>query len=136
MVKSPYAHRQAAPLSPSATRRWETGTPEQFRWLEGILRAVVVLNLVDAILTLFWVHSGLAREANPLLEPMVNQRVVIFVAVKLSLVSSGVWLLWQRRQHPLAVVGLFVSFLLYYGVLLHHLRFAGLLIHRFLPYLA
>jgi hypothetical protein len=132
----PYACRQAVSLSPLRTRRWVIGTPEQFRWLEGILRAVVILNLVDAVLTLLWVHSGLAHEANPLLEQMVHQRAVVFVVVKLILVSTGVWLLWQRRQHPLAVVGLFASFLLYYGVLLHHLHFAGLLIDRFLPYLA
>ena len=40
--------------------RLEIGTAEHYRWLEGIVKCVLVLNLVDAILTLLWVRLGLA----------------------------------------------------------------------------
>lgn len=104
------------------------GTPAHFRWLNGILKAVIVLNLADALLTLFWVRAGLATEANPLLSTIVAEHAVLFVLGKLSLVSLGSYLLWNRRDHPLAVVGIFAVFLTYYGVLLFHLHYASNLI--------
>jgi hypothetical protein len=38
--------------------------PSTFRWLHGIVKTVLVLNLLDAIFTLVWVRFGYAREAN------------------------------------------------------------------------
>ncbi len=34
------------------------GTPEHFRWLHGIVKAVLVLNLLDALFTLLWVRPS------------------------------------------------------------------------------
>ena len=113
------------PASPPSQGRFAIGTPKQFRWLYSLIQVVLILNLIDAILTLFWVRSGLAQEANVLLQTIVNEHPILFVLVKTSLVSMGSWLLWQRRRHPLAVIGLFVIFIVYYGLLLHHLRFAS-----------
>lgn len=73
------------------------GTPEQFRWLHGIVKAVLVLNLVDAVLTLLWVHLGLAVEANTLIDELVNENAPLFVSVKLALVGMGSWLLSTLR---------------------------------------
>jgi hypothetical protein len=108
------------------------GTSEHFRWLHGIVKAVLVLNLIDALLTLVWVRSGLAHEANPLIEQLVNEHAVAFVLVKLGLVSLGSWLLWHRRERPAAVIAIVAAFLAYYLVLLYHIQYAGgLLRHVF-----
>ena len=104
------------------------GTPEHFRWLYGIIEVVLLLNLLDAIFTLIWIKTRLAEEANILLQSVVNERPIIFVLVKTTLVSLGVLLLWRRRHHPLAVVGLISVFLVYYWLLLYHLRFASLFV--------
>ena len=106
------------------------GTPEQFRWLHGIVKAVLVLNLLDAILTLFWVRADLAVEANTLVNELVNEHAVAFVLVKLLLVGMGSWLLWQQRRSPVAVVGIFVAFLAYYWILLYHLQYAARLVRH------
>ncbi len=87
------------------------GTPEQFRWLLGIVKAVIALNLLDAMVTLVWINAGLAREANPLLAEIVRNHPVGFAVVKLGLVAGGSLLLWRYRSRPLAVVGIFVAFL-------------------------
>lgn len=108
------------------------GTPEQFQWLHGIVKSVLVLNLIDAVLTLFWVQAGLAVEANTLIDELVNEHAVLFVAVKLSLVAMGSWLLWNRRSSPVAVVGIFMAFMTYYWVLLYHLQYAGRLVANLL----
>jgi len=118
--------------STAERRRLEVGTPEQFRWLGWIVKSVLVMNLLDASLTLYWVRAGWAHEANTLIEQLVEQHAVLFVTVKLTLVSAGSWLLWEHRQKPAAVVGIFVAFLVYYLVLLHHLQFAGRLLRAVL----
>ncbi len=100
----------------------EIGTEQHFRWLHGIVLATVVINGIDAVLTLVWVLSGRATEANPLMETLLRLGPLPFVVGKLALVSGGTWLLWTNRRHPLAVIGLFLFFLAYYWVLLHHLR--------------
>jgi uncharacterized membrane protein YqjE len=99
------------------------GTAEHYRWLEGIVQAAVVLNLLDAVFTLFWVQSGLAEELNALLRDLVAERALAFVLAKLGLVSLGCVFLWRYRARPLAVVAIFLTFLIYYLVLLHHLTF-------------
>ena len=117
---------------PDSEHGFSVGTPEQFRWLHGIVKAVLVLNLIDAILTLIWVRSGLATEANTLIDELVNENAVAFIAIKLGLVALGSWLLWERRRHPFAVVGIFAVFLAYYAILLYHLRYASSLIRHLL----
>lgn len=110
----------------SAPARADTariGTREHFRWLEGIVKGTLVLNLLDALFTLFWVVNGLAQEANPLLDEIVQQHPLAFVTAKLGLVSLGSLLLWRYRHRPLAVVGIFVAFLAYYGLLLIHVDY-------------
>jgi hypothetical protein len=110
----------------------EVGTPQHFRQLYGITKTIIVLNILDALFTLFWVGAGFAEEANVFLRDLVNHRPIVFVLVKAALVSLGSLLLWWRRRHPLAVVGLFTVFLAYYFILLYHLRFSNL----FVRYLA
>ncbi len=106
------------------------GTARHFGWLEGIVKTVLVLNLLDAVLTLWWVHTGFAVEANPLISEIVVEHALLFISAKLALVSLGTWLLWRYRRRPLAVVGVFAAFLVYYGILLYHLSFASFLIRQ------
>jgi hypothetical protein len=105
------------------------GTPEHYRWLHAIVKSVLVLNLIDAVLTLLWVRSGFADEANTLMDELVNENAVLFVLVKLSLVGMGSWLLWSQRQSPVAIVAIFVAFMTYYTILIYHVQYASGLVH-------
>lgn len=99
------------------------GTPQHFRWLEAIVKVILVLNLVDAVFTLIWVGSGLATEANPLLRELVHHHPVVFVLAKVGLVGLGSLLLWRLRRRPLAVVAIFIGFVTYYLLLLIHVDY-------------
>jgi len=116
------------PTASGAVPRLHVGTPEHFRWLHGIVKTVLVLNLFDAIFTLVWVRFGYAREANLMIDRLVENHALAFVAVKLGLVGMGSWLLWQRRNHATAVVAIFVAFVTYYLVLLYHVQYAATLV--------
>ena len=112
------------PAVPRPDRRW--------RALSWVVQAVVVLNLLDAVLTLVWVNTGVAVEANALLSDSVETNAVAFMAVKLSLVSLGVLLLWRQRERKLAVAGLVIAFVAYNSLLLYHLGIAALVVERVL----
>lgn len=115
--------------SHTATRpHLAVGTAQHFRWLQGIVRAVLALNLADAVFTLVWIRGGLAAEANPLLRELAHRHPFVFVAAKTALVGLASLLLWRQRQRPLAVVCIFVAFLVYYGLLLAHLGFLSLVV--------
>lgn len=107
---------------------FQVGTETHFRWLNGIVKAVLVMNLVDAVLTLLWVRAGFATEANPFISQIVEEHAVAFVASKLTLVCLGTAMLWRHRREPLAVVGIFAAFMVYYSVFVYHLSFASVLV--------
>jgi hypothetical protein len=74
------------------------------------------------------VRWGFAREANLMIDRLVDQNAVGFIGVKMSLVGMGSWLLWQRRHHATAVIAIFIAFLTYYMVLLYHVQYAATLV--------
>ena len=103
------------------TRR--IGTVQHFRWLAYIVWATLVLNVADAVLTLLWVTSGQATEANPIMAVLIERNPIMFVVVKFTLVFLGSTLLWRYRKRPLSVICIFIAFIVYYSVLLYHFRF-------------
>jgi hypothetical protein len=90
--------------------------------------AVVVFNVLDAIFTLVYVQAGAAEEGNPLMAVLLAWHPVSFVALKLALVSLGVWLLWRVRHHRAAVAAIVGIAVVYAGVLALHLSAAHRLI--------
>lgn len=111
--------------APAISAHPAVATAQHLQWLDGIVKAVIVLNLLDILFTLGWVGFGHVEEANLLLVNLVRDHPILFVLAKISLVSLGSFLLWKHRGHPLAVVGIFLVFGLYYYVLLYHLRFTS-----------
>jgi hypothetical protein len=83
---------------------------------------ILVINLLDAALTLIWTLSGLAVEANPLMEQVLAHSPLQFMAVKLALVSLGLLLLWRLRWRRTARVAIFASALAYALLLTYHLN--------------
>lgn len=75
------------------------------RWVAPILGATLVFNLVDLVATLWFVGAGYAVEANPFMALLLDAAPPIFAAVKLALVSGGVWILWRFRRRALARLG-------------------------------
>lgn len=98
------------------------GTAEHLRWLEWIVKSILVMNVLDAFMTLVWIYSGRAIEANVFVRDLVNDYPQSFVLAKLTLVALGSFLLWRLRRRPLAVVAIFVAFIAYYALVLVHLR--------------
>jgi hypothetical protein len=107
--------------------RLAIGTGEHFRWLNGIAKGILVLNLLDGVFTLIWVEYFGAEELNILLSDLVQSNPLLFMLVKLTLVSLGTLFLWRNRSNALAVISIFVAFFSYYLVLLFHLQYSSMM---------
>jgi Ca2+/Na+ antiporter len=99
----------------------KVGTPAQYKWLTTVIVTLFVFNVMDGILTVFWVYSARATEANPFMEDLVHRKPVLFMIVKMSLVTAGSVMLWIYRRRPFAVVMLFLMFVVYYYIILYHM---------------
>ncbi len=108
-------------------RHWGlvVGTDRHFRWLYGIAKWILLLNLLDAVFTLIWVEHFGAGEKNIMMSDLVHSSALMFMLVKLTLVSLGTLFLWRYRSNSLAVISLFFAFFSYFLVLLYHLQYSA-----------
>lgn len=97
-------------------------------WLERLLAATLVFNLLDIVLTLTVVVLGIAVEANPLMARVLDVGPVPFALLKLGIVSAGVWVLFHHRHHRLASVGTCAVFTAYAALMVWHMQSIPLLL--------
>ena len=96
------------------------GLPRQFEWLKWVIVLIFIINAIDGLLTVVWVLSGQAEEANPLMADLLARSPAAFIIIKLVLVAMGSYLLWRYRRQRAAVIGLFLLFIAYYVLLVYH----------------
>lgn len=103
-------------------RRDNTATGADRTMLELLcLVATLVLNVLDAMLTLAGHAAGILWEANPLLAPLVGMPLA-FVATKMGLVVVCLGMLWRLRDHRWVLPTGLVLFVIYSGVITLHLQ--------------
>jgi len=90
------------------------------------LRAILWLNLVDALGTLTWLQMGLATEANPIMNWALEMGPAVFILSKVALVCLAVALLWKHRDVAVARLALVPVAMLYALIVGTHLGFAML----------
>jgi len=98
------------------------GKEEHFNWLKGIIVTTIILNILDAAFTIYWVANNKATEANPMMETLLSNSPLTLMLGKIVLVSLGCFLLWRLKENALAVIAIFVAFFAYYGITIYHLK--------------
>lgn len=83
------------------------------------------LNLLDALLTIVWVRSGVATEGNQLMASLLDIGNGPFLAVKIVIGLVAAFVLYRWGSKPLARYGLAVALAVYIGLMGIHL-FTGL----------
>ena len=86
----------------------------------NLAKALVFLNLYDALCTSIWITLGLAIEANPLMRILIEQNLVLFLSVKLLLVNLGIWLVWRNIENIYARLSVLICFIAYAAVCIFH----------------
>lgn len=83
------------------------------------------LNLLDALLTIVWVRSGVATEGNQLMATLLDIGNGPFLAVKIAIGVVAAVVLIKARHHKLTKYGLSIALAVYLGLMVIHL-FTGL----------
>src|SRR5262245_2526501 len=83
------------------------------------------LNLLDALLTIVWVRSGVATESNQLMAVLLDIGNFPFLAVKIAIGVVAAITLYRWGNRPLARYGLAFALAVYIGLMGIHL-FTGL----------
>ncbi len=91
------------------------------------LKALVIMNAVDMLLTLYWVLGGAATELNPVTAALIEVSPALFVAAKVTVVPAGILTLWWWHEDPLSQKAAHVLCWLYGGVLVWHVLGAAFL---------
>ena len=75
------------------------------------------LNLLDAVLTVYWVRNGFATEGNHLMATLLDIGDLPFLAVKVSIGAVTAFVLWRWRTFRLAKLGLTVALTIYISLM-------------------
>ena len=85
------------------------------------LKAIICLNLLDAVFTMIWVMGGIAEEANPLMEYLLSESPAAFMCYKVLLVNMCVGLLWRLRSRKFARIAIIPVLITYISVVTFHI---------------
>ncbi|MBX7062168.1 MAG: DUF5658 family protein [Pyrinomonadaceae bacterium] len=83
------------------------------------------LNLLDALLTIIWVRSGVATESNQLMASLLDIGNAPFLIVKVAIGAVAAIVIMRWGSRPIARYGLAVALAIYIGLMGIHL-FTGL----------
>lgn len=76
-----------------------------------------ILNLLDGVLTIYWVHNGFASESNQLMARLLNNSYLSFLLVKISVGALASIVLWRWGNLRIARYGLFVVLSIYISLM-------------------
>lgn len=86
-----------------------------------LFMAVMALNIFDGLATVYWVETGVATEANPLMASLLAVSPALLIAVKIALVGLGLGILWQLRSRKLAAFAVKGAAVAYGALFVYHL---------------
>jgi len=86
-----------------------------------LLSSIMLLSVLDAVFTLSWIRSGIATEANPILDYLLSWGEEYFFAGKIALTASGCIILKNLSHNQFAKKAA-ISLAGFYGCLtLYHI---------------
>ena len=95
-------------------------TPRARAVINILLPVLVLLTLIDLTATVFWVSSGIATEANPILEAVIQKSFLLFAFVKISLAYFGVLILRHHKKKRIVFDLAMAAVFIYLGVTAWH----------------
>ncbi len=87
----------------------------------GILAVLLnILNVLDTFLTIHWVTNGIAEEANPLMDYLIELSPLLFAVTKIALVGMGSFLLYRYKESRASWVALGCCLFVYTWIMVIH----------------
>lgn len=79
-----------------------------------------LLNLLDALLTIFWVRNGFASEGNHLMATLLDLGNTPFLLVKITIGAVTAFVLWYWKDVRIAKYALALALMVYIGLMAVH----------------
>ena len=89
--------------------------------LSLFLIMIILLSVVDAFFTLYWIRKGWADEANPLLSEFLYYGDRWFLAIKFSLTYFGCVILYLTKKQLFASLAIKIILSMYVFLTVYHL---------------
>ena len=80
---------------------------------------LLLLNIVDATVTIAVIDAGIAEEVNPIMDFFLNMGYIHFLFVKFSTVSLASYVFWKFRDKKAAAMGMIFSLCCYICLVLY-----------------
>jgi hypothetical protein len=97
------------------------------RFATGI-KALVILNVIDCLVTLTLVGTKIATEKNPLMSYLLDKGPLAFGAVKLGVTAIAAYGFWKIRKSPSAWVTLGVLLGIYTVLIVYQMVIVALVV--------
>ena len=91
-------------------------------WVKPFIAAIFVLNVMDALMTVYWIQSGV-EEANPIMAGVMDVHYMLFIVVKMAMVGMGCSVLWHTHHKILSAFGTMFALAVYSSVVFYHAQF-------------
>jgi hypothetical protein len=88
--------------------------------IASALRLLFLFNLLDAFLTVLWINSGVAIEANPIMAAAMSYGMSFFVLTKISAVTLAIAILWHTRNSRFSNYAAMASSISMGAVVIYH----------------
>ena len=80
---------------------------------------LLLLNIVDATVTIVVIDAGIAEEINPIMDFFLQMGYIHFLLVKFVAVSLASYVFWHFRDRKSATIGMVLSLCLYICLVLY-----------------
>jgi uncharacterized membrane protein YpjA len=85
------------------------------------------MNIFDGLATAYLIDYGIAREANPLMDFLIQKSIWLFLAVKLGLGSIMIIMMNNGLHHRSFRFAIFLCSIVYFWIVVNHFS----IIHQF-----
>lgn len=91
------------------------------RVLVAVLLGMNAMSLLDGLLTLAELGSGIALESNPVMAAVFALHPYAALVFKVCVVALASGMIWQWRRHQIVLAAAVIGLAVFTGVVAHHL---------------
>lgn len=79
---------------------------------------LIIFNLIDCLLTLYFVKNGIIEEVNILIKYLLDNSIILYLLIKGLVVSFFISFLYLFHKKEMARVSLLILFFIYFLIML------------------
>lgn len=104
----------------SLSNFWSKSRSKKIEKNSFLIYCIFLLSILDAILTLAWIKSGLAIEANPFLAPFLEMGDCAFFAIKILITSAACIILYFNKHRAFGSAIISATVVVYVLLTVYH----------------